>query len=263
RRIPHGAMTIVACVLVLGACSNGETSASHTDSTTAPTTTVATTTTEAAATTTEASTTSEPTTTTAMALPEPNDRTVLMPAGEAPAIDGIIEVGEWDNAATVTMSNDDLLHWMRSDGTLYVALDSGDVGAVNVVIARAGELWILHSSAALGSSLWVTSDSGWEQSHGYSWCCRSSTDDAARLGLLENEGWQANIGFTGDDGVVEYQIEIPWAGAHVAVVLHTEDNDPAYWPTDLPDEARDVITENRWSDPTLDVEDWWLILPAS
>jgi hypothetical protein len=196
-------------------------------------------------------------------LPADSDRTLVVPAVELATIDGVIETGEWDGAATVLMSNDDVLHWMHSDDTLYVALDGNDLGAVNLVIASADEMWILHSSAALGSSLYVAGDPLWELSHGYTWCCRNPNDDAARLGLLDREGWQANIGFTGDVGVVEYQVAMPWAHASVAVSYFTESNDPEYWPTDLSPEAREQLTRNHWSDPDFKLDEWWTIVPGS
>ena len=62
------------------------------------------------------------------------------------------------------------------------------MGAVNLVISTVDETWILHSSAAPGSGLYVH-DEIWELSHGFDWCCRSATDDSGRLQLLDEEGW--------------------------------------------------------------------------
>jgi len=222
-------------------------------STTTPTPTTTTTTTTATTTAAPAATTTEP-----AEIPE---RSIAVPAAAAPSIDGIIKSGEWDSAAAVTMSNGDTAYWQHSDETLYVALDGDDIGAVNLVLATGEELWILHSSAALGSSLFVPGDETWEQVHGYSWCCRSAYDDTARLGLLEDEGWQANIGFTGDIGVVEYQVAIPWGFARAAIVYHAEDRDSAYWPDDLGSADAEHITSNMWMDPELDPGSWMMLIP--
>ena len=152
---------------------------------------------------------------------------------------------------------------LSPDGaTLYVALDGKEVGAVNLVIATVDELWILHSSAALGSSLYLPGESAWEQSHGYTWCCRSAHDDTARLGLLAEEGWQANIGYTGNVGVVEYQVAIPWGYATAALAYHTE-TVSAYWPTDIPPDAATHITANQWTDPAFDPGQWWMLVPSA
>lgn len=240
----------ILAMVLLTACS--DTTADRPASTLTPTTTAA------------ATTSSAPTATTGdgkMTLPD-DDRTLVVPTARPATIDGVIAAGEWDRAVTVPMSNDDMLLWMYSDDTLYVAVDGSDLGAVNLVFASAEEMWVLHSSAALGSSLYVPGDSVWEESHGYTWCCRDPNDDTARLGLLDREGWQANIGFTGDVGVVEYQVTMPWARAAVAVSSFTESNDPAYWPTDLSPEAREQLTGSRWSDPDFTLDEWWTIIPA-
>lgn len=229
-----------------------------------PTTSISTTTTRPEPTTTT-TTTSTTTTTLAASTTAPSsipDRSIVVPQAEPASIDGVISPGEWDQAAPVTLSNGDIAYWQHEGATLYVALDGSELGAVNLVIATDEELWVLHSSAALGSLLFVPGDSAWQQSHGYTWCCRSANDDTARLELLENEGWQANIGYTGDVGVVEYHVEIPWEFAAVALIYHTEDRDPVYWPTDLEPEAVDQITNNRWSDPALDPHEWWMIVPG-
>jgi hypothetical protein len=184
-----------------------------------------------------------------------------VPSGPVPTIDGVIGDGEWDDAVAVSLSNGESAYWQSDDATRYVALDGSALGAVNLAIATAGELWILHSSAALGSSLYALDGSSWAQSHGYSWCCRSANDDTARLALMEDEGWQANIGFTGDVGVVEYELALPWGYATAAIIYHSEDRDSAFWPTDLSEEATAHIVANRWTDPAFDPGEWWMLVP--
>ena len=184
-----------------------------------------------------------------------------VPAHQPPAVDGILDAGEWAGSTTVTMSDDSSLHWMHDGRTLYVALESGAVGAVNLAISAADETWILHSSAALGSALYLPGDGIWELSHGFDWCCRSTTDDSARLLLLEEEGWQANIGFTGDDGIVEYEVTLPWDGADVAVSYLTDSETSAFWPVDLSAEAREQLV-GPWSDGrAFSIDEWYMLVP--
>ena len=152
-----------------------------------------------------------------------------------------MEGGEWDGAASTAMTDGSQLHWMHSGETLYVALEGGDLGAVNLAIETGGEVWVLHSSAALGSALYTREQSSWSLTHEFSWCCRSTTDDTGRRALLDEEGWQANIGFAGDIGVVEYEVVLPWVGSSVAVSYQTESGDPAYWPTDLSGSAEAAL----------------------
>ena len=163
----------------------------------------------------------------------PAGRVLSIPSGGVPTIDGVMEGGEWDGATSTMMTDGSPLRWMHSGETLYVALEGGDVGAVNLAIETGGEVWVLHSSAALGSALYTKDEATWRLTHEFSWCCRSTTDDTDRQSLLDQERWQANIGFAGDIGVVEYEVALPWVDGLVAVSYQTESSDPAYWPTDL------------------------------
>lgn len=142
-----------------------------------------------------------------------------------------------------------------------MALESGAVGAVNLVINTVDETWILHSSAALGSALYVPGDGIWELSHGFDWCCRSATDDSARLLLLEEEGWQANIGFTGDEGIVEYEVTLPWNGASVAVSYLTDSETSAFWPVDLSNEAREQLVGPPPPERSFNLVEWYTLVP--
>ncbi len=185
-----------------------------------------------------------------------------VPSHAPPVIDGVLDAGEWDGSTTVTMSDGSSLHWMHSNDVLYVALESSAVGAINLAIATDDEVRILHSSAALGSALYTPGDGTWKLSHGFDWCCRSATDDSAHLRLLDEEGWQANIGFTGDDGIVEYEVVLPWEGAAVAVSYLTDSETSAFWPTDLSSEAREQLVGPRSDDVTFNLDEWYTLVPV-
>ena len=180
------------------------------------------------------STTIPPTTTTI----HRGAQTVVVPELPPAVVDGVLTEGEWDGAAFFEMSDGVPIRLMRNDETLYLSVEGTDLGSVNVVMAISYEIWILHSSAALGSALYTPDGDTWELAHGFSWCCRDSSDTTARMALLETEGWQANIGFTGTPGIVEYEISMPWAGSMVAVSTIRSDEDTGFWPGALSDEAR-------------------------
>ena len=182
-----------------------------------------------------------------------------MPTHMPPVIDGVLDAGEWDGSATVTMSDGSTLHWMHDENVLYVALESSALGAVNLAIC-VDDVWILHSSAALGSALYLAADGIWELSHGFDWCCRSATDDAARLLLLDDEGWQANIGFNGDEGIVEYQVALPWEGASVAVSYLTDSETSAFWPADLSSEAREQLVGPPPPERAFNLNEWYTLV---
>ena len=164
-----------------------------------------------------------------------------------------MEVGEWDGATSTAMTDGSQLHWMHSDVALYVAVEGADLGAVNLAIDTGDEVWILHSSAALGSVLYTRDQSSWSLTHEFNWCCRSITDDTGRRALLDEEGWQASIGFAGDVGVVEYEVALPWVGGLAAVSYQTESGDPSYWPTHLSDSAEAALIG-----PWPEAEDFYL-----
>jgi len=199
-------------------------------------------------------TSAEPTTTT-----PPPGRVLSVPSGAAPTIDGIMSAGEWHGAASIIMTNGRPLHWMYSDETLYVALEGGDLGAANLAIATGDETRILHSSAALGSALYTRAESTWLLTHGFSWCCRSTTDDTGRRALFDEEGRQANIGFAGDIGVVEYEVAVPWVGGLVAVSYQTETSDPAHWPTDLSADAEADLVGPLPEAEEFNLDEWYLL----
>ena len=198
-----------------------------------------------------------PSTSTSLA-PNPG-RTLEIPVHVPPKIDGILEAGEWDGSTVVTMTDDSSLHWMHADDVLYMAVESSAVGAVNLAISIGDETWILHSSAALGSAQYVSGDAIWELSYGFEWCCRSATDESALLELLDDEGWQANIGFTGDVGIVEYQVTLPWNGAFVAVSYLTDSETRSFWPADLSSEAREQLVGPPPTQRNFNLGEWYTL----
>ena len=236
---------VVAAALLLAACSGGESTA---DPSTVPPSTGG------------VSTTSLQTTTSSIA-PASGTGQWAIPPGEVPVIDGVQASGEWSAATEVLMSDGSPVLAMHSGGALYLAVSTGRIGAVNVAIATEAEVWILHSSAALGSARYVPGDAGWELAHDFDWCCRSVGNDADRLALLEDEGWQANIGFAGDPGVVEYQIVLPWAGAVIAVASITDASSQAFWPSDLSAVAREQLIGSRPSDVVFRLSEWFTAVP--
>ena len=202
-----------------------------------------------------ASCTSAETTTTT----SPPDRVLSVANGEAPKIDGVVASGEWDGATSTMMTNGTPLRWMHADEALYVAVEGGDIGAVNLTLATDDEVWILHSSAALGSALYTREQSSWSLTHDFNWCCRSTTDDASRRTLFDDEGWQANIGFAGDVGVVEYEVVLPWVDGLAAVSYQTESGDPAYWPTDLSGTAEAALVGPWPEAEDFHVDEWYVL----
>ncbi len=236
-------LLVIIAVLALPACSDEPLPESTQAATTAqPTTSTTTTapppTTSSAPATTAATTTAAATTTTAI----PSEPSLfVVPAGIIPEIDGVLAPGEWTEAAIMPMSDGASLYLQHADEVLYVAVAGDEVGAVNVIIGTESEVQILHSSAALGSARYVPTTSVWSLDHGFSWCCRRGSTDTARATLFAEEGWDANIGYAGDPGIVEYAIAIPWADAAMAVSSIRRDDDTGFFPSGLTAEAQSQL----------------------
>ena len=77
-----------------------------------------------------------------------------------------------------------------------------------------------------------------------------------RLALLEAEGWQANIGYTGEPGIVEYQVARPRVATAMAIAARTEAADPSFWPPDLTPEARAQLIAPWPSRQTFRMVEW-------
>ena len=192
-----------------------------------------------AAPTTPAPVTTVTATTTTIPPSEPIDQVV--PAGAVPEIDGILEPDEWSNSVVLPMSDGALLHLQHNNEVLYVAVEEADVGSVNIIIATDSDVRILHSSAALGSARYLPGSSVWSLDHGFSWCCRRGSEDSARATLFAAEGWEANIGFAGDPGIVEYAVSLPWEDAAFAVSSIRSGGDTGFFPTDLTTEQQSEL----------------------
>jgi len=256
-RIGHHTLLVVTLTTVMSACSQADPGRSPA----APSSSVA------ALISTSSSTPLSPTSTLASTVLVPATTSeeagsVSVPKIAAPVIDGVLEFDEWDGAAVFPMSDGASISLMYSDGSLYLAVAGDEIGSVNVLIGSEDDVWILHSSAALGSALYEKGTERWELVHGFSWCCRSRRDDEARLVLLEEEGWQANIGFTGDPGTVEYQIAVPWQGASLAVSSIRDQEDMGFWPADLTEEARLELVGVPPEVRAYDIALWPVLTPA-
>ena len=97
-----------------------------------------------------------------LALATPSDLDVLIPLGSACVLDGVLDEGEWDDALTVVLDDSTTLFMKHADGLLYLGIRAPDMGVGNLFIVRDEEVWILHSSAALGTAIYEQVEDTWQ-----------------------------------------------------------------------------------------------------
>jgi hypothetical protein len=194
--------------------------------------------------------------------PEPEKPEIAIPIGTIPTINGRIEEGEWDAAAVEVLNDGTLLYLMYSEDALYLALDSEVLGTVNVGILRDGELWVLHSSAALGSVIYQPQENGWQMRQTFEWCCRTTSPNSDYEQLLAQEGWLSTNQFLGDETQTEYLIKIPKEEIIMAVTYrYRDDSDAAYWPETLGENDLLMFTEAvRVGDMAVFSDEMWVQL---
>jgi hypothetical protein len=176
-------------------------------------------------------------TSTPTSTPEPTKPEISIPVGTAPNINGRFEPGEWENAAVEELNDGSLLYLMYAEDALYLAVDSEVLGTVNVGVLRDGELWVLHSSAALGSVIYQPQGDTWQLRKTFDWCCRTTSPLTEGEELLANEGWLSHNQFVGDETQTEYLIQIPKDEIFLSVTYrYRDDSGAAYWPETLGEE---------------------------
>ncbi len=170
---------------------------------------------------------------------------ITVPLGVSPTIDGRMSPGEWDGARQETFSDGSELFLMYAEGYLYLGLraNPADMIAGNIFLERGDEVLILHASAALGTAIYAPGAQDWEQTQGFMWRCRATSDSPAaqaeREAFLQEEGWLANNSRMGTANELEYQIAIPEERLRLAVTfLRASDiEERIFWPVNLDDDC--------------------------
>lgn len=190
---------------------------------------------------------------------------INIPMGTTPTINGRIEEGEWDVASQQELNDGTLLYLMYAEDSLYLAVDSEVLGTVNVGVLRDEELWVLHSSAALGSLVYEPQDDGWKLRKTFKWCCRARSDNFDFGKLLTDEGWLSTNQFQGDETQTEYLIQIPEEEIILSVTYrYQDDSGAAYWPDTLAEnDLLKFTTTPQIGDEPFFSSDMWVRLMVS
>ncbi|MBN1858176.1 hypothetical protein JW848_03110 [Candidatus Bipolaricaulota bacterium] len=150
---------------------------------------------------------------------------LYIPQGQAATIDGTIHEQEWADALSVELPRSVTLHLKHRDGWLYIGIRADQLGMFvgNVCVIRDHELYILHSSAALGTAVYQWTGSAWTLARDFVWRCRALGFSPAaiqdRQSFLEQEGWLASISYLGVPEEMEYQVSVSDSSLLTWIVL--------------------------------------------
>jgi len=168
---------------------------------------------------------------------------ISVPQGIPPTIDGTLSSGEWESARVEKFLDGSKLLLMQTEGYLYLGIraNTPDMIVGNIFVDRGDEIAVLHTSAALGTAIYQKDAPVWQQTQGFSWCCRSTNRvEAAQAELdvfLQQEKWVSINTRMGTPQELEYQIEMTGETLRLAVtfMLASGTNQKFSWPNDLND----------------------------
>lgn len=194
----------------------------------------------------------------------PNSASIIVPVGNTPTIDGSLNSGEWEAALVEYFADGSELHLMQADGYLYLGIRSKtpEMIASNVFIQRDDEVEILHTSAALGTAIYIKELDGWHQIKDFTWKCRDTSDSdnakAEREKFLLEEGWGGVNSRIGTPEELEYRIKIGEEPMRLAAtIIRTS---PPYekipWPSDLEDDCIKNTPDGLPETMDFSPEDW-------
>jgi len=160
-----------------------------------------------------------------------------------PEIDGRIQPGEWDDARIDFFEDGSELFLLNKDGYLYLAIRAGfdEMIAGNVFLHNGDQIYIMHTSAALGTALYQEEVDTWTKVKDFEWCCRSKMDSetarANREIFFVQEGWLGINSFNGNENELEYKVRLTGSEVYLAVNFLSADTPglKLVWPIGLVD----------------------------
>ncbi len=180
-------------------------------------------------------------------------RALSVPPGDPPVLDGQLTPGEWDGALRQEFTDGGELWLLRSGDYLYLAVRVNFAAPQDVVsavcLARGDQVFILHSSASLGTAIFQRDAAQWEATQTFAWALgEPPTDPTAaeqqRQTFLAESRWLATLGTATTTGAVEYQIAIPDEPFSLALAYllppRAAKLEAAWWPVDLADDCRKI-----------------------
>lgn len=146
--------------------------------------------------------------------------------GSTPIIDGVFDIGEWDDAEIVSAGTTELFR-MKHDGVnLYLAINAN---GGDLVFNTDGGIRVLHWSAQLGSAEYVKADTltqTLDRPFVYEfWGLLHEEPQVIREALaayLDEHGWTANTASIGNLMESEFAISFEWLGVDAESARYIE-----------------------------------------
>jgi len=161
----------------------------------------------------------------------------------SPVIDGVLQPGEWDQADLYYFEDGSELYLLHSGNHLYLAIRAGFVEMIagNVFLHNEDQIFIMHTSAALGTAIYQENVDTWTKVKDFEWCCRSKLDSdtsrADRESFFVQEDWIGINSFIGNQNELEFKIRLTGSEEYLAVNFIRADHieDKYVWPVGISD----------------------------
>jgi len=183
---------------------------------------------------------------------------ITVPRGSPPIINGRISTDEWAGSAEARLSDESRV-LLRHDGRfLYIAIVGTKPGFPSVCVARGDSIRILHSSAALGSALYVRDGDEWQQRQKLNFSLRSG--DVSETGMkaiadyISANGWVAtNSAMSPSQREMQISLSMLEQGdPRLSLGYYLANDGPVLsWPAHADDGCTATKTVQGWLPPTL------------
>jgi hypothetical protein len=183
---------------------------------------------------------------------------IAVPKGATPTIDGRIAPDEWAGSAEARLPDESRVLLRHDDQFLYIGIVGAKAGFPSICVSRGDSIRILHSSAALGSALYVRDGDAWQQRSKFNFALRSGDVSAAGMkaiaDYLNANGWVATNSAM-SPSQREMQISLSMLERNdpiLALGYYVANDGPVLpWPHDTEDGCTATKTVQGWLPPTL------------
>ena len=168
------------------------------------------------------------------------DRQIAPYRGAPIELDGVMSVGEWDDAREFAMSGGGHCFVKRDEGALYIALPGAGPGVGQVYLGFADAVRVLRAAERLSELRYSKDEANWRLISSYPSepADGRQPDEDWRARFLEDRGWVASSAEMGGAGALEFIVDlrgIAEPAIRIAMLRASGGGDALHWPTNLAD----------------------------